>query len=361
MSLVADAADAHENAARLHEKRAEVVAHQFVADLHAPRPSVYWTDLLISTVVGWTAFGVAVAAPAWSWTTAAAVAISTLALYRGLCFTHEITHLRRRAVPGFETAWNLLLGVPLLLPTFTYVGVHQSHHNLATYGTKDDPEYLPFRRSRRLIVMFSIQSSLLLPILLLLRFLVLAPVGLVWPRFHRWLETHASSFAMNPMYRRVVTPAIARMMRVWEGVTLAAWAVVTAVVAGGLVPVRMLLVWFVVMALVSLVNTMRVLGAHDYETDGAPRDREGQLADSIDTPGGPWTELWAPVGLRYHALHHYFPGIPYHNLGAAYRRLLAALSEEALDRYRESTSPSLRHSLSTLYLKAGSGSSDLVP
>jgi len=30
---------------------------------------------------------------------------------------------------------------------------------------------------------------------------------------------------------------------------------------------------------------------------------------------------WAPVGLRYHALHHYFPGIPYHNLGFAYQRL----------------------------------------
>ena len=76
------------------------------------------------------------------------------------------------------------------------------------------------------------------------------------------------------------------------------------------------------LALVSLVNTLRVLGAHAYELDGAPRDRRGQLADSLDTPGGPWTELWAPVGLRYHALHHYFPGIPYHNLGVAYRRIV---------------------------------------
>jgi fatty acid desaturase len=98
---------------------------------------------------------------------------------------------------------------------------------------------------------------------------------------------------------------------------------------------------------------MRVLGAHDYDTDGAPRDREAQLADSIDTPGGPWTELWAPVGLRYHALHHYFPGIPYHNLGAAYRRIIEFLADEARAAYCESTSPSLRHSLATLYQKAG--------
>ena len=71
------------------------------------------------------------------------------------------------------------------------------------------------------------------------------------------------------------------------------------------------------MVFVSFFNTLRVLGAHEYESDGQPRDRFEQLQDSIDTPGGPWTELWAPVGLRYHALHHYFPGIPYHNLGKA--------------------------------------------
>jgi fatty acid desaturase len=108
-------------------------------------------------------------------------------------------------------------------------------------------------------------------------------------------------------------------------------------------------IWFVTFVLVSVLNTLRVLGAHEYETTGDARDRQGQLADSIDTPGGPWTELWAPVGLRYHALHHYFPGIPYHNLGAAYRRILAELPVTAA--YQESTSPSLWHSLKELYEK----------
>jgi fatty acid desaturase len=42
-------------------------------------------------------------------------------------------------------------------------------------------------------------------------------------------------------------------------------------------------------------------------------------------PPGLLPALWAPVGLRYHALHHLLPGVPYHNLGKAHRRLTGAL------------------------------------
>jgi hypothetical protein len=56
---------------------------------------------------------------------------------------------------------------------------------------------------------------------------------------------------------------------------------------------------------------------------------------------------WAPVGLRYHALHDYFPGIPYHNLGLAYQRLITSLPEAA--GYQEITSPGLPWLLRRLY------------
>ena len=39
--------------------------------------------------------------------------------------------------------------------------------------------------------------------------------------------------------------------------------------------------------------------------------------------------LVAPVGLRYHALHHWIPSLPYHNLGRAHRRLVTALTADA--------------------------------
>ena len=336
----------------------EVATRRLVSDLHAPRPVVYWSDLLVSGAIGWGAFVIALVTVPFSGVMLTACVVSGFALYRGLAFTHEITHLRRRSVPGFETAWNVLFGVPLLLPSFTYVGVHQSHHSLSTYGTKDDPEYLPFASSRRLIVGFALQSSLLIPFLLLLRFVVLSPAGLVWPRFHRWLEAHASSFSMNPAYRRKVPAAMAQKMRRWEAAILVASTGLFGLIYSGVLPNRTPVVWYGVVMFVSFFNTLRVLGAHEYESDGTPRDRHGQLRDSIDTPGGPWTELWAPVGLRYHALHHYFPGIPYHNLGTAYRRIVESLPSDST--YRESTSPSLRHSLKALYAKAKQSGAALV-
>ena len=328
----------------------DAVSHALVADLHVPQPWIFWTDLIASAALGWTAFGMAVAAPPFSKSMWAAAVIAAFALYRGVCFTHELAHLRRRALPGFETAWNILFGVPLLLPSFTYLGVHQYHHSLSSYGTKEDPEYLPFASSRRLMLIFAIQSTLLMPVAIIVRFLLFAPVGLVWPPFHRWLEVYASSFAMNPEYRRAVSAEMAAKMRRWEIAMLAAWGVVCAVIYIGALPVRTLAVWLGVLTIISLLNTLRVLGAHEYDSQGAILSRHGQLSDSIDTPGGPWTELWAPVGLRYHALHHYFPGIPYHNLGTAYRRIVASLP--GTTPYLESTSPSLVHSLRLLYSKA---------
>jgi fatty acid desaturase len=51
-----------------------------------------------------------------------------------------------------------------------------------------------------------------------------------------------------------------------------------------------------------------------------------QFLDSVNVPP-PATlpALWAPVGLRFHALHHLLPGLPYHALGEAHRRLCREL------------------------------------
>jgi fatty acid desaturase len=320
-------------------------ARRLVADLHAPRPRVFWMDLIASAGVGWAGFALAVMLPPFSAGMIAAAAVAIFAFYRGLCFIHEITHVRSGALPGFELMWNLLIGLPLLMPSSVYLGVHQDHHKLSTYSTVDDPEYLPFASSGKLTVRFTL-GALVIPVLLVVRFVIAVPLELIWPRFHRFLASCASSLSMNPKYRRVVSDAMSKKMRalhaaasgLWAGAFLLAWA--------GFLPWRAFLIWYAITAVASVINTLRTLVAHQYEGTGKPMSRREQLLDSVDTPGARVTELWAPVGLRYHALHHYFPGIPYHNLGEAYRRLVKALPD-----YQISTGDGLVPGLTTLYRK----------
>jgi fatty acid desaturase len=249
--------------------------------------------------------------------------VAVFAFYRGLCFIHEIEHLRADRLKGFALAWNALIGVPFLFPLFLYQGVHRDHHGAATYGTLQDPEYVPLAGKRAAIIGLLL-GGILLPVLMVLRFAVLSIPGLLWPRFHRWLERHASALVMNLKYvrkvdaqtRRRIQASEAWMLLVWYGAALLAWQQI--------LPWRAFGLWFAITLGIVTLNNLRALAAHGYASNGQRMSREAQVADSFDTPGGWWTALWAPVGLRFHSLHHLFPTIPYHNLRTAYVRLQAA-------------------------------------
>ena len=331
-----------------HAELDDALVRPLVRDLHKVNRTFFWTDLLLSCALGWAAFALAVVLPVFSAAGIAATALAVFCLYRALCFIHEISHQTQRSLPGFETAYNALVGFPFLMPTFVYVGVHQSHHKISVYGTEGDPEYLPFARSWLMTTTFALESFLI-PAILLFRFLILAPIGFLSPRFYDWLVVHASSLTMNIKYRREATGELKGKVRRHSASIFLLWGSCIALALSGVLPWRVFAVWFVVCSIASFINTVRALGAHDYESNGEPMDRMAQLRDSIDTPGAFWTELWAPVGLRYHALHHYFPGIPYHSLPEAYRRLINSLPPGM--RYQEMSSPSLPHSLQVLIRK----------
>ena len=322
------------------------LAHQAVRTLHEPSATIFWADFLASTTIGYGLLVVAISQRFDSVVTAVALVAGGLSLYRALCFMHEIAHLRQGAVPGFESAWNLLIGVPLLMPSFVYThGVHQSHHTLSTYGTSQDPEYLPFASSHVMTTVFALHS-VLIPLALAVRFVVLGPVALLVPRVHRVLVERASALAMHPKFVRAATPALLHLAWRWQAGIVALWGGALVLAIRGILPWRAFACWYAAMALVSLVNVLRTLGAHHYEGDGESMDRAAQLLDSIETPGAWWTEVWAPVGLRYHALHHYFPGIPYHHLPEAHRRLVEVLPPEAP--FQKTLSPGLPSSLRRL-------------
>ncbi len=297
-----------------------------VADLFDPKPAIYWLDLCLTGATGWLAFSLAVAvapgSPAWVvWTL-----LAILALYRAAVFTHELVHIRKERLPGFRTAWNLICGVPLLAPSFMYDGVHQEHHFRSRYGTSRDGEYLPFGTPPRSRILVYFASHLLLPPLAVIRFGLLAPLSLLSQSWRRALLERASSLSIDPGYHRSVPdPVPASWARQEFACAAFVWAVAVSVVSGQL-PLSVLMQYYVTLLGILLFNAIRTLAAHRYRNRDRTLSFSEQLADSINvTGGGLATVLLAPVGLRYHALHHLFPTMPYHSLGAAHRRLLEKL------------------------------------
>jgi fatty acid desaturase len=75
------------------------------------------------------------------------------------------------------------------------------------------------------------------------------------------------------------------------------------------------------------------------------------MLDSVNFPKNPVvTGLWAPVGLRFHALHHIFPTMPYHALARAHRRLIRDLPADSP--YRHCNADSLGAVLGALWRRA---------
>ena len=107
-----------------------------------PRRTIYWPDMLGSAAARLCRAGRGDPARQ-SVGGAACGLVSALALYRALLFIHELTHIHATALPGFRLGWNLLVGIPMLTPSFMYEGVHTLHHARTRYGTAEDPEYLP--------------------------------------------------------------------------------------------------------------------------------------------------------------------------------------------------------------------------
>ncbi len=304
--------------------------HRF-ADAFQPRPWIYWSDFLIAISLGWAAFVFSVQASPLSLLYMGGTIIAIVALLRAVIFIHELAHLKRGTLPGFELAWNLCVGLPFLLPSLMYVGCHNDHHRQTTFGTPNDPEYIPIVRWHGLWVARFVGIAPMVPVLLALRWGVCGPLSFLIPSLRRFMIERGSSLVINTSYRRL--PPRERHAIRWLLQEVAAAVVFWAIVGGVLaeaIALHWIWQWYLVATGVVLVNQVRTLAAHRYNnTDGTPLDSTGQLLDSITLSSGLLTVLAAPVGLRYHALHHALPTVPYHSLGPLHQRLLTELPLDA--------------------------------
>lgn len=302
-------------------------AVELTRDLQAARGGIYWTDMLVSAGLGYAALAGAIllANPVLA---VLSGLVASLALYRALLFIHELTHIHRDALPGFRLGWNLLVGIPLLTPSLMYEGVHTLHHARTRYGTADDPEYLPLALMKPWSLPLFLVTALLLPVALLVRSAVLVPLGAVIPPLRRLVWQRASALAINAEFRRAAPEGDFARLVFWQelGCALWAWSVIALSLVYGW---RTLLIALAVISLTALFNQIRTLVAHLWENEGEAMTVTGQFLDSVNVPPpGIWAEIWAPVGLRYHALHHLLPSTPYHSLAEAHRRLQVQLGLE---------------------------------
>jgi fatty acid desaturase len=302
-------------------------AHALVHDLLEPAPVRYWADFLVTVAIAYAAFATLLSADAAA-LRMGALGVGALAAYRAVVFTHEIAHRPAGTFGAFTVAWNALCGIPFWMPSFLY-GDHKAHHARGAYGTAADPEYLALAVHPRARSLVFLSLALVYPILGPLRFLLLTPLALVARPLDRLVYTRASSlYNMNERYRRVYDGHARSASRWLQEVAASGWAWVAVwlVVSGRASPgvvgqaYGVFLLWM-------LVNQVRTLAAHRYANHGgAPLSHLDQVRDTNTFSRGAWlADLWAPVGMRYHALHHLMPALPYHAMAAAHHRLMTEL------------------------------------
>jgi len=336
-------------------------ARAIVRDLFVPDERIYWLDFLTTILVGHSCFaltrvlfyshieprGLALAL------TAAAFAVQCVCYYRAVMFIHEIVHLPERKFVAFRLIWNLLCGIPFLVPSFTYYS-HLDHHRRKLFGTEHDGEYLPLASMSPWYIVLYLSQCFWAPLLAVIRFGVVTPLTWFSPPLRRWIHRHASSLVMDPTYIRPLPTTVAlRWMRLQElscFVFIVGCLVLPRLLAHRW-PIPLLVQGYPTGVVLILMNCLRTLASHRWTSGGHEVTFVEQMLDSIthDNDSLPAVIL-NPVGLRYHATHHLLPSMPYHNIRAAHKRLLERLPAESP--YRETVARSIWPVIVNLWQRA---------
>lgn len=333
------------------QKKFYIQSRDLVSDLFAPNPWIYWVDFLFSVVAAYATAETFLTSPLsspWTWV---AYVLAGVLLYRASMFIHEVVHFPKQSMNSFRWCWDLLAGVPMLIPSFTYDS-HLQHHSSRHYGTDHDGEYLPLASGSIWGILVFLAQVIMQPILVFSRFLIGTPISFLHPKLRTWFYTHATSLVINFKYKRdlqLMKPT--RRDTVLELLCCLRAGLMIGLVLFGVTPwVRLPKILLLSMFALTL-NHIRTLVAHRYQSHGETISHLEQFQDSTNISGNWLTELLCPLGLRYHGLHHLFPSIPYHNLGRAHRRLMNGLPAGSI--YHASVYPNARSVIRELLSQVG--------
>ena len=342
---------------QVHLQRAFYIrAKEICQDLFQVNARRYWVDFILSVITGYACASIYLASAMTSIFGWAMFVVAVVSIYRASMFIHEIVHLPSDKMNVFRRFWNFFAGVPMMVPTFTYES-HIHHHSSKHYGTEHDGEYLPFANGTFRDIAIYLSQIVFQPILVYLRYLLWTPISFLHPRLRQWTLANASSLVINLKYQNHVrSKRHSREDTFWELFTCFRAAVMIGLVLFGIMPwIRLPKLLLLAMAVLA-TNHLRTLAAHRYRNHGESISHLEQFQDSTNISGGWLTELWCPLGLRYHALHHLFPGIPYHNLGEAHRRLVAQLPDGSI--YHQSVYPSFGSVVKELFAEIANQKED---
>lgn len=306
-------------------------ARQLVSDLYQRSPAIYWTDFLLSISGAWALTAIYFTASTWSWLQIVSFLGASILFFRAGTFIHELVHMPQNLAQWrwFGRIWNLLMGIPLLAPWIMYRN-HVDHHSAKYFGTPDDGEYLPLASSPVTEILKYLAQTPLLPLFQIVRFGILSPLSWLHPGLREWVLTATSAAVSNPYYRKRFPKRDEKHLLIVEVLCFAWILCIAALVVKGVITGHHVLLMYLLFAWSLSLNWIRNLAAHRYGNRGDRMTHLDQFSDSINITGQTWlTVLLFPVGLRYHALHHLFPSLPYHNLGKAHRRLSEKLPADS--------------------------------
>lgn len=291
----------------------------------------YWSDFLLSLVIAYTSATVYLVSPLGSWQQLAAFPVAVFWLYRLGSLIHEVCHLGHHEMRAFKVTWNLLVGAMTLTPSPFFTRHHRDHHSARMYGTPEDPEYVANvlePGNWRSAILYAAHVAIF-PVLVFLRFL-LAPLTFLSPRLRQFVLERASSMTMNLRYRRKITPFDRLAITAVEVPCFVRAAFIPLSIAIGVAPPSRIVLLYILALTTVVMNQMRQLADHHFAGDGSAVSLESHVLDSCNFTGrDPLTWLFFPFSIRYHALHHLFPSMPYHNLKAAHDHLVRRLPTDS--------------------------------